>query len=285
MHSSTRSFLDLNPKLFGGGSSEKASMDHGAMLTNLGVVDHSSVFMLPGEVFGDLEKEPNKASVFAIGRVSVCVISASVLSNIGVKGLPKPHAGDKSDPICSRFLNVDLMRRQEESYRSSSDAQTKRLLQVHKMHQTELVWVGLCMHTPSSQFLVVKELNVLEANKHGMGQYVLREQVMLAQVGPSPFITSMAASWEEPERLFLTLELALLGDLRTLLFRTLDHPTGNNGRNPVKGELGGFSFPMCQHIAACAILGLKHLSEHQVIHRDLKPNNLVSMAPIFVCQN
>ncbi|KAH9256850.1 hypothetical protein BASA81_004963 [Batrachochytrium salamandrivorans] len=268
------------------------SMDHGAMLASMGMDDVGSVVLLPGETFGQVDPAAsNLVSVFSIGRSCVFVVTQDVLFQAThhkhLIPTSTPASMPSSDPVFDQYLDYGRMQKQEVDAQKQSRDQMmiapltgmrfpgKRLRVVKRLHETELAWVGVCMHQPSQVFTVVKELNVINANKAGMGQYVLREQIMLAQAGQSNFVAKMTASWEEPERLYLVLELALLGDLRALLYKTKDQPNGAMGKNPVQGELGGFDFPLMQWIAACAALALKHLYEHRILHRDIKPNNLV----------
>lgn len=166
--------------------------------------------------------------------------------------------------------NHQRPRRESTTFRMTA----KRLFEIKQLHKTPIVNVCLSIHDPSYQVLVVKELDVTAANKQGMGSYVLSEQVVLAQINSSHFVANMISSWEEPERLYLGLEPALCGDLGALLQQTLLYPHGNE-TCPKKGELGGFDFSFLQFAAACGVLALKHLYEHRIIHRDIKPNNIV----------
>ncbi|KAH9260533.1 hypothetical protein BASA82_001119 [Batrachochytrium salamandrivorans] len=244
------------------------SMDHGAMLASMGMDDVGSVVLLPGETFGQVDPAAsNLVSVFSIGRSCVFVVTQDVLFQAThhkhLIPTSTPASMPSSDPVFDQYLDYGRMQKQEVDAQKQSRDQMmiapltgmrfpgKRLRVVKRLHETELAWVGVCMHQPSQVFTVVKELNVINANKAGMGH------------------------WEEPERLYLVLELALLGDLRALLYKTKDQPNGAMGKNPVQGELGGFDFPLMQWIAACAALALKHLYEHRILHRDIKPNNLV----------
>lgn len=266
------------------------SLDHGAMLASMGVDDVSSVVLLPGEAFGQVDPTTsNLVSVFSIGTSCAFVVTQDALLQATHRMHldPPSSSSSSSDAVFDHYLDYERMQRQEMAAHDQSREEMliaplmgmrfpgKRLRVVKRLHQTELVWVGVCMHQPSQVFTIVKELNVVNANKAGMGQYVLREQIMLAQTGQSHFVAKMTASWEEPERLYLVLEFALIGDLRALLYKTKDQPNGALGKNPVQGELGGFDFALVQWIAACAVLALKHLYEHRILHRDIKPNNLV----------
>ena len=298
------------------------SIDHEALFVSLGVGDRGYVVLLGGELFGENGISQNetervaKASVFAVGRVTVAYISlplleqmqitdlvrASVLDAYEAKELKDELAGqtqEQSEEILSRLENAkklaeqylnearmkeleikvqhnSIMRKEGHAPRRESTTfrmAAKRLFAIRQLHKTPVVDVTLSMHDPSCQVLVVKELDVAEANKEGMGNYLLSEQVVLAQISSS-FVANMISSWEEPERLFLGLEPALVGDLGSLLSKTLEYPKGND-YYPSQGELGGFNLDFIRFVSACMVLALKHLFEHHVIHRDIKPNNIV----------
>jgi len=289
----------------------------------IGVPDRSYVVLLAGELFGEeglsekVEDRVAKASVFAVGTVTVAFVSLEVLKAMEILDVVRGGALDeeferdvldgasvktseenlerleKARKLTVQFLNSNKLKDLEEKVQRRSlkkkakkdshseprrDSLTfrmkaKRLYVVKNLHQTAVVHVTLAMHDPSCQVLVVKELDVAEANKEGMGQYVLAEQAVLAQVS-SGFVANMISSWEEPDRLFLALEPALAGDLYDLLKLTMQTPEGSD-MCPKRGEMGGFNLDFLRFSSACCVLALKHLFEHQVIHRDIKPNNMV----------
>ena len=169
-----------------------------------------------------------------------------------------------------------------------------RLKVLRRLHHTDLTDVWVAMDQPTQQLIVVKALTVPVAKKRGLGEYVHNEQSILAQLR-SPFVVHMLTAWEEHNRVVVGLEPALGGDMETLLKKVMYfsqahlHAPGSRRSIPalfagqdqaaaytrVAGELGGVSFDHARFVAACATLALKHLFEHNVVHRDLKPGNLI----------
>jgi len=39
---------------------------------------------------------------------------------------------------------------------------------------------------------------------------------------------------------------------------------------PKRGKLGGLSFELVKFTSACMVMALKHLFEHDILHRDIK---------------
>jgi serine/threonine protein kinase len=80
---------------------------------------------------------------------------------------------------------------------------------------------------------------------------------VLARVD-SPFVTSLQYAFQDPQHLYLALDVFAGGDLEGVL--------GKYG--PIKEEVARF-------ILAEVLLGIKHLHEAGVIHRDIKPANIL----------
>ena len=86
---------------------------------------------------------------------------------------------------------------------------------------------------------------------------VLNEKRLLSQLN-NPFLVNMIFSFQDNDHLYLIMDLLLGGDLRYHLN---------------KSEL--FNENQLKFFLACTMLGLDYLHQNQIIHKDIKPENLV----------
>ena len=213
--------------------------------------------------------------------------------------------------ISSKFLayesfeninNNKSSKSKRQSIMSLTQVQGNMFKVLRRLHHTELTDVWVALHKPSKQLMVIKGINVGVANKQGLGQYIFAEQTILSQL-TSPFVTHLISAWEEQSLVLVGLEPALGGDVEQImnkililqnpeLFKTIKNSSSNarksiknsNNQNihipnedelPELGELGCLPFTFIKFTAACSVLALKHLYEHNICHRDLKPGNMM----------
>ena len=86
---------------------------------------------------------------------------------------------------------------------------------------------------------------------------VLNEKRLLSQLN-NPFLVNMIFSFQDNDHLYLIMDLLLGGDLRYHLN---------------KSEL--FNENQLKFFLACTMQGLDYLHQNQIIHKDIKPENLV----------
>ncbi|GBG24102.1 Protein kinase, putative [Hondaea fermentalgiana] len=180
----------------------------------------------------------------------------------------------KSFSMSDRFLLLHELLEFESGDDGTMQARRRSLKQtinnsnlkvVSRLHKNLSTKVFLAMHTPTIQLCVVKSTNVDHAYEAGMGKYILAEQTILSQL-ESPFIIKLLSAWTEEPAEFVALEPALAGSLEHRLSLLPDEQ---------RGEFGGMPFEMCRFFAAGILLGLKHLYELRIVHRDIKTVNIL----------
>eukprot|EP00732_Lithocolla_globosa_P003558 Lithocolla_globosa_v1_NODE_2908_length_1828_cov_6.272420.p1 type:complete len:443 gc:universal NODE_2908_length_1828_cov_6.272420:1529-201(-) len=93
--------------------------------------------------------------------------------------------------------------------------------------------------------------------KYNKLKYVESERRIL-EAADHPFVVKMFHSFEDTSYFYFVLELAVGGDLSTLL-----------------KQVGCFDVPTACFYAAEIVLGLEHLHQKNIVHRDLKPQNIL----------
>ena len=78
----------------------------------------------------------------------------------------------------------------------------------------------------------------------------------------NPFLVNMICSFQDNENLYLVMDLLLGGDMRYHINKKAVY-NRKNDENQLK------------FIAGCVLVGLNYIHEKQIIHKDIKPENLV----------
>ena len=103
----------------------------------------------------------------------------------------------------------------------------------------------------------MKEMSKAKIIYKNSGKSVLMERKILSQMY-HPFIVNMYYSFQDNESLYLVLDLMNGGDLRYHL-----------------NKFGRISEFETKFIVCCIILSLEYIHSNRIIHKDLKPENLI----------
>ncbi|XP_069601441.1 microtubule-associated serine/threonine-protein kinase 3-like [Ranitomeya imitator] len=134
-----------------------------------------------------------------------------------------------------------------------------RLLRVHYKQWILLLSRAVCLvrHKESQNIFAMKKMakrNLTTSNKMER-TYIERDILTFADC---PFVVSMLCSFPTRSQLCMVMEYVGGGDCATLL-----------------STRGPFSVPMARLYFAEAVLGVEYLHSYGVVHRDLRPQNLL----------
>ena len=116
------------------------------------------------------------------------------------------------------------------------------------------VWRAI--HNSTKQQVAIKTFTKSEIPTRETLNSILRERILLSLM-QHPFIINIQFAFQDRSKLYLGLDLKLGGDLRFhLLKRT-------------------FSEPEIKFVLACIILSLEYIHSRRIIHKDVKPENIV----------
>lgn len=123
----------------------------------------------------------------------------------------------------------------------------------------------------TGELYALKALNKRHLIAEDAVDLVYKERDMLQEIGHCRFIANMRGFTQDQAKLYFLLELATGGDLRAALSSHVDRgATGATRR--------GFSLEAVRRIGAELILALEHIHSHNVVYRDVKPENALLTA-------
>jgi len=112
-------------------------------------------------------------------------------------------------------------------------------------------------HKKSQKIYAMKEMSKIRIVSKRSVNSVMNERKLLAVVR-HPFIVNMEYAFQDRENLYLAMDLMTGGDLRYHLVRARQ-----------------FTEEQTRFFVACIVTGLEYLHVNKIIHRDVKPENLV----------
>jgi len=111
--------------------------------------------------------------------------------------------------------------------------------------------------SPQGDSYALKAIKKNQIVEQGQQQHILTEKRVMEQLD-NHFLCNLTATYKDKYRVYFLLELCLGGELFTIL---------RNRRS--------FDENTAMFYAACVIEGFNYMHEHDIIYRDLKPENLV----------
>jgi serine/threonine protein kinase len=124
--------------------------------------------------------------------------------------------------------------------------------------------VKLVEHLPSKNKYALKAMRKRQLIALKQVEHVMNEKALLGLCN-HPFLINLAGSFEDSIELYMLLELALGGELFSLL-----------------RDMGRFDEPTTRFYGACVMSAFVHLHDHGIVYRDLKPENLLLDAQGYI---
>lgn len=129
--------------------------------------------------------------------------------------------------------------------------------------------VKLVQHTISHKAYALKILHKSLLDEFS-NQHAAADEKQLLQSLDHPFIPALYGTFQDVNSLYLLLELIPGGDLWAVLYDESHHTVFGS---PTK--FGGIETNMAKFYFANVLSAISHLHSHDVVYRDLKPENLV----------
>ncbi len=150
-------------------------------------------------------------------------------------------------------------KRSEDATASTRKFAAKDMREVGVLGKGTFGKVNLVEHRPSKMKFAMKAMRKDALIDQGQVEHVLAEKDILSLCS-HPFIIKLEGAFMDDVKLYMILELALGGELFTLL----------HSREPAR-----FDEPSARFYAANVVSAFFHLHDHKIAYRDLKPENLL----------
>ena len=121
------------------------------------------------------------------------------------------------------------------------------------------VWKVKCKL--NNKYYAMKIMSKLKIIKKNSVKNINNEKKFLS-ILHNPFLVNMICSFQDNDNLYLVMDLLLGGDMRFHINKRAIY-------NRKKDE------KQLKFIAGCVLVGLNYIHENQIIHKDIKPENLV----------
>ena len=121
------------------------------------------------------------------------------------------------------------------------------------------VWKVKCKL--NNKYYAMKIMSKLKIIKKNSVKNINNEKKFLS-ILHNPFLVNMICSFQDHDNLYLVMDLLLGGDMRFHINKRAIY-------NRKKDE------KQLKFIAGCVLVGLNYIHENQIIHKDIKPENLV----------
>ena len=123
----------------------------------------------------------------------------------------------------------------------------------------EKVWKVKCKL--NNKYYAMKIMSKLKIIKKNSVKNINNEKKFLS-ILHNPFLVNMICSFQDNDNLYLVMDLLLGGDMRYHINKRAIY-----NRKKDENQL--------KFIAGCVLIGLNYIHENQIIHKDIKPENLV----------
>jgi len=178
-----------------------------------------------------------------------------------------------SDTVCMTIDRVaftkilgpmnDLMTREADKRQTEAEAAQKASIKLSELKMMSILGVGtfgrvkLVLHEATNTPYALKCMRKGQIIALKQVEHVMNEKNILAMC-THPFLLTMAASYQDADELYMLLELALGGELFSIL------------RDKVK-----FDEPTSRFYTANVCAAFEYLHDRKIVYRDLKPENLL----------
>eukprot|EP00475_Leptophrys_vorax_P012119 TRINITY_DN1854_c0_g1_i7.p1 TRINITY_DN1854_c0_g1~~TRINITY_DN1854_c0_g1_i7.p1 ORF type:complete len:749 (+),score=208.08 TRINITY_DN1854_c0_g1_i7:309-2555(+) len=204
-----------------------------------------------GDFFGELallNSEPRAATVTAKGVVECLTLNRTAFNAL-------------LGPLREILARVDWEAKSPDAPRKAS-APTERIKRdeiqiVGTLGRGSFGLVQLVKHKKTGKTYALKQISKSQVVELGQQEHVMSEKNVMSTMD-HPFIIKLYSTFRDKDYLYFLLEVCLGGELFTLLRqqRLFDEPTA-------------------KFYAGCVVLAFEHMHHHNIIYRDLKPENLL----------
>lgn len=125
---------------------------------------------------------------------------------------------------------------------------------------------AVCVVAQTGTPYALKRLQKSQIVKTKQTSNIMREKELMARCD-HPFILQLIATFQDRDCLYMVLELALGGELFSVLANTED---------------GTIEESACLFYSACVLSGLECMHSHNILYRDMKPENMMLDADGYI---